>query len=102
MKNNVVTKEKLETYYATSAKALSILQLSIIKGKEKEATEVLEMISCYLSDAKYFQKKGDFVNAFASINYAHGWIDASCRLGIFLVHDSRLFAVNEKERKEKQ
>ena len=54
--------------------------------------EFIDMIERYLSDAEHFQKKGDLVNAFAALNYAHGWLDAGARLGIFDVHDSELFA----------
>jgi hypothetical protein len=35
------------------------------------------------------------VNAFAALNYAHGWLDAGARLGLFDVdHDSTLFTVD--------
>ena len=30
---------------------------------------------CY-DDAIHFAAKGDLVNAFAAVNYAHGWLDA--------------------------
>ena len=94
-----ITKEKLESYYALSKEALEIIKSSIVKGKEIQAKEVIEMVSCYLSDAKHFQKNKDFINAFACVNYAHGWIDASCRLNIFKVNNSKLFAVNGQENK---
>jgi len=44
-------------------------------------------------DAKYFEDKGDIVSAFAALNYAHGWLDAGARIGVFIVKDSRLFTV---------
>ena len=34
-----------------------------------KAKEIIDMVTNYLSDAKHFQKKSDFVNAFAAINY---------------------------------
>ncbi len=89
------TKEKLEKYYNLSNKALNIIQSSIVKGQEEKAKEVLEMVEAYLKDAKHFEKQGNLINAFAAINYAHGWIDASCRLGIFKVNDNKLFAVDK-------
>jgi len=46
-----------------------------------------------LSDAKYFERKKDFVNAFAAINYAHGWLDSGVRLDIFDVNDDKLFTI---------
>ena len=51
------------------------------------------MASRYFSDAKHFMEKDDFVNAFAAINYAHGWLDSGVRLGIFNVKDDKLFTV---------
>ncbi len=88
-----ITKEKLEKYSILTATALQEIRKNIIKGKEKYAKEIINMASNYLSDAKHFEKKGDFVNAFAALNYAHGWIDAGVRLDIFNVNDDKLFTV---------
>jgi len=51
------------------------------------------MVKCYLSDARHFESQGDFINAFAAINYAHGWMDSGARLGIFKVQDDKLFTI---------
>jgi hypothetical protein len=51
------------------------------------------MVESYLSDAKYFQDKGDYLSCFAAINYAHGWLDCGVRLGIFNVKDNSLFVL---------
>jgi hypothetical protein len=91
--NNTITKEKLEKYFKLTSKALKHVRKNIIKGKEKEAREIIEMVSNYLSDAKYFRKKKDFVNSFAALNYAHGWLDSGVRLDIFNVKDDKLFTV---------
>jgi hypothetical protein len=91
---SAIKKEKIEKYYDLSSRALGICKLSIAPGREGEAREVIQMAECYLSDAKHFQSKGDFVNAFAAINYAHGWIDCAARMKIFRVNDSKLFAVD--------
>ena len=88
-----ITKEKLEKYSTLTSKALKEIKENIIKGKEKQAKEIIEMASNYLSDAEHFESKGDFVNAFAALNYAHGWIDSGVRLGIFNVNDNRLFTI---------
>ena len=54
------------------------------------------MASRYVDDADYFlTKKKDAVLAFAALNYAHGWLDAGARIGLFKVKDSRLFTVDE-------
>ena len=50
------------------------------------------MIQRYYSDAVYFEGKNDLVNAFAALNYAHGWLDAGARIEVFIVKDSRLFS----------
>ena len=88
-----ITKEKLEKYFSITEKALEIAKKSISKGREKEAKEVLDMVSAYLADSKYFEKQGNYVNAFAAINYAHGWLDTGSRLGVFDVKDNKLFVV---------
>lgn len=88
-----ITKEKLEKYKTLTKKALEKAKRSIIKGKEQYAKEIIEMVSNYLSDAEHFEKKGDFINAFAAINYSHGWLDSGVRLDVFDVNDDKLFTV---------
>ncbi len=88
-----ITKEKLDKYKNLTKEALGIAKKSVIKGKTKEAKEVIDMVSNYLSDAEYFEQKGDFVNAFAALNYAHGWLDAGVRLCVFNVKDDKLFTI---------
>lgn len=90
---NKMTKEKLEKYFQITEKALIKAKKAIIKGKEKYAKEIIEMVENYLSDARHFQKNNDFINAFAAINYSHGWLDSGVRLDIFNVKDSRLFTI---------
>ncbi|MBI2576005.1 DUF357 domain-containing protein [Candidatus Woesearchaeota archaeon] len=92
-----ISPEKLSRYLAISAKALA--KVKIAPSKEinwrKNGEEFLDMATRYIEDARHFQAKGDFVNAFACVNYAHGWLDAGARLGLFDVgHDSVLFSVD--------
>ena len=88
-----ITKEKIEKYSKITNKALKIAKNSIIKGKEKYAKEIIDMVENYVSDAEYFKKKQDFVNSFAALNYAHGWLDSGVRLKIFNVKDNKLFTI---------
>ncbi len=88
-----ITSEKIEKYFSLTSRALKEVKKNIIKGKEKYAREIIEMVENYLSDAKHFEKKGDFVNCFAALNYAHGWLDSGVRLDIFDVDDNKLFTV---------
>jgi hypothetical protein len=90
---NKITKEKLEKYFRVTESAFSIVKKNVISGKENYAGEIFEMVSNYVSDAKHFKSKGDYVNAFAALNYAHGWIDSGVRLDVFDVDDDSLFTI---------
>jgi len=90
---NTITKEKLEKYFYLTSTALEKVQKNIISGKEKHAKEIIDMVKNYLSDAKFFESKNDFVNAFAALNYAHGWLDSGVRLDVFDVNDDKLFTI---------
>jgi hypothetical protein len=88
-----ITKEKLEKYYKITREAIEKAKSSKSKFNEEIRKDFLNMIESYYKDAHYFEGKNDLVNAFAALNYAHGWLDAGARIGIFLVKDSRLFTV---------
>jgi hypothetical protein len=90
---NIITKDKIEKYFQLTSEALKEVKKNIIKGKEKYAKEIIEMVENYLSDAKHFKSKEDYVNCFAALNYAHGWIDSGVRLDVFDVKDDKLFTV---------
>lgn len=88
-----ITKEKLEKYFNLTSTALKEVKEHILPGKEKHAKEIIDMVENYLSDAKHFKGKQDFVNAFGALNYAHGWLDSGVRLDIFDVKNNKLFTV---------
>jgi hypothetical protein len=90
---NKINKQILKKYFLLTTNALKIAKKSIIKSKEKDSKEIIEMVSNYLSDAKYFEKKEDLINAFAALNYAHGWLDSGVRLNVFNVKDNKLFTI---------
>jgi len=94
-----ITEQKLNKYFKVTQEAFDMASSSKnrLKDMDKEREDFLDMISRYISDAKHFEQKGDKVNAFAALNYAHGWLDAGARIGIFDVHDSRLFTVDDKD-----
>lgn len=94
---NEITDKKLDRYFDVTGRALKKVKI----GKQKDfswkaaADDFLDMAQRYYDDAKHFRKKGDIVTAFAALNYAHGWLDAGARLGLFDVgHDSELFTVD--------
>ena len=90
---NEITPEKLEKYFKLTETALEEVKKNIIEGREADAKEIIEMVSNYVSDAHHFEDKEDLVNAFAALNYAHGWLDSGVRLNVFDVHDDKLFTV---------
>jgi hypothetical protein len=88
-----ITKPIIDKYRAITEKALAIAKKAISKGREKDAKEIIEMVECYLADSKHFEKKGDLINSFGAVYYAHGWLDAGARLKVFDVTDSSLFTI---------
>ena len=61
-----------------------------------QAKDFLDMAQRYHDDAHHFRKQGEIVTAFAALNYAHGWLDAGARIGLFKVNDSTLFTVDDE------
>ncbi|ENN96493.1 hypothetical protein J422_01700 [Methanocaldococcus villosus KIN24-T80] len=85
-----ITDEKLEKYFKMTEEAIKIIKNGMPPKRSllyDVAKDFLLMIESYYKDAKSFKEKGDYVNAFASLNYAYGWIDAGVRLGLFNVGD---------------
>ena len=62
----------------------------------KVAEDFLSMARAYTEDAKHFRDKGELEKALANVNYAHGWLDAGARIGLFDVGgDDTLFTLAE-------
>ena len=82
----------------TTRRALEKVRIAVPPRSHyrRVAEDFLSMARSYFSDAGHFFEKGDLVNAFASVNYAHGWLDAAARLGLFDVGlDDKLFTLAE-------
>lgn len=91
--------KRLEKYFDLTGRAIKKIKINKeAKIKvEESAHDFLDMAQRYYEDAKHFQEKGDFLTAFAALNYAHGWLDAGARLGLFDVGgDNELFTVDEE------
>ncbi|MBI3032566.1 DUF357 domain-containing protein [Candidatus Woesearchaeota archaeon] len=99
---NLIKEEKLTKYFDITGRALKKVKIGKENAKEKldwkaAAADFLDMAQRYYDDAEHFKKKGEIVNAFAALNYAHGWLDAGARLGLFDVDgDNVLFTVDAK------
>jgi hypothetical protein len=91
----VITQQRLEKYLRITETALSQLKHVSPENSHnsKIAKDFLTMATSYFSDAKHFYKNGKLVDAFACINYAHGWLDAGARLGLWDTGGSELFTV---------
>jgi len=92
-----ITEEKLEKYFNVTGEAISKVKFKVPEDVDfnQIAEDFLDMAKRYYRDAKHFKEKGDIVTAFAALNYAHGFLDAGARLGVFDVNDSRLFTVDD-------
>jgi uncharacterized protein len=96
--NSTITLEKLNKYFSITKEALDKAKVAFDLNRESEAADFFDMASRYFEDAKFFFKtKKDLVLAFAALNYAHGWLDAGARIGLFKVSDSRLFTVDDRK-----
>ena len=93
---NTITPEKLDKYFKITYEALDMAKDAFDQTRLEEAKDFFDMASRYYSDAKFFQDKEDYINAFAALNYAHGWLDAGARIRLFKVNDCRLFTVDDK------
>lgn len=90
--------ERLEKYFDVTGRALKkakITNSGEIKNWKESAEDFYDMAQRYYNDAIYFRKNGRDMDAFAALNYAHGWLDAGARLGLFDVgRDNILFTVD--------
>lgn len=91
-----ITAKRLEHYFSITGKALKMAKEGITKNPLllKQAEDFLDMAERYFSDAHHFKDKGDFVNAYGALNYAHAFLDAGARIKLFEVNDSELFAAD--------
>jgi len=95
---NIITDEKIDRYLGITKAAVDKLKIAAPERSfgRKMADDFLNMAVSYYNDAVHFREKGDLVNAFASVNYAHGWLDCGARIGLFDVGgDDRLFTLYE-------
>ncbi len=101
MKRSITT-QKLAQYFAITREALGKAGSALDTHRLAQARDFMDMAQRYYDDARYFfEHKQDGVLAFAALNYAHGWLDAGARIGLFKVNDSRLFTVDDNNDGEK-
>ena len=83
MAEYTVTLERINKYLDLTAKAVAKVSIIADEGTEDhgKAEDILGMVNAYHSDANFFLSEGRGDDAFAAVNYAHGWIDCGVRLG---------------------
>ena len=89
--------QKLSKYFELTSKALKKVKINnnLNSDAKKSAEDFLDLSQRYFDDAKYFEKKGDLVNAYGAVVYSHAFLDAGARLGFFDVDgDNKLFMVD--------
>jgi len=87
--------EKVEKYAELTNRALKEIKLKK-KLSEKEnaiAQDFLSMAKNYYSDALFFKKEKKLLTSLAAFSYAHAWLDAGVRAGIFEATDDQLFTL---------
>lgn len=92
-----ISEEHLLRYFSLTDSAIKKIKPGKAKLNVRSIRDdFLDMAKRYLSDAKHFHKCGNWVNALSAVNYAHAWLDAGARIGVFDVGgDSKLFTVDE-------
>ncbi|MBU2099821.1 DUF357 domain-containing protein [Candidatus Micrarchaeota archaeon] len=82
---NIQLEEKVQRYFFLTGKALQKIEFKKnLTVKEKAiAVDFLSMAKNYFSDAKHFSEKNDLLNSLAALSYAHAWLDAGVRAGLF-------------------
>ncbi len=91
-----ISREMLDHYFMVTDTALKKVKIASPEHSHlrKIAEDFLEMARAYRKDAEYFRDKGDYPRALGAIYYAHAWLDAGARIGLFDVGgDHNLFTL---------
>lgn len=96
--NREISNERIENYLDKTEKAIDKIKIAPPSRSHlrKLAEDFKTMALSYYDDARHFAKEGNYVLAYGAVNYAHGWLDAGARLGLFDVdEDDQLFTLAE-------
>lgn len=91
-----LTAARVDRYLDLTERALAKLTIAPPPRSylREVAEDFLKMARSYASDGAAFRREGSLADAFACVNYAHGWLDAGARLGLFDVgEDDQLFTL---------
>ncbi|MBR9707517.1 MAG: DUF357 domain-containing protein [Candidatus Diapherotrites archaeon] len=90
--------ERLDKYLALTKKARAKVVIAVPDSGSLRsvADDFLSMVDNYYADALHFKEQGDEPKALAAVSYAHAWLDAGARLGLFEVgNDDKLFTLSK-------
>lgn len=93
-----VTGDVLDKYESLTRRALEKAKTAAPERSHlrRLAEDFRTMAKNYAADAEHFRASGDAVRAYGALNYAHAWLDAGARLGLFDVDgDDQLFTLAE-------
>jgi hypothetical protein len=93
-----VTDALLDHYFSVTDRALAKVKITLAATGHlrKSAEDFLDMAKRYRSDANHLRNTGDYPRALGAVYYAHAWLDAGARLGLFEVGGDRdLFTLAE-------
>ena len=86
----------LDHYFDLTRKALKKIKVVAPERSHlhKVAVDFKAMAESYFKDAQHFRKQDDWPRALGAVYYAHAWLDAGARLGLFDVGgDDELFTL---------
>lgn len=86
----------LDHYFDLTARALKKAKVVAPEASHLHAIalDFRAMAEAYYKDAKHFRDQGDLPGALGAVYYAHAWLDAGARLGVFDVGgDDQLFTL---------
>ncbi len=77
--------KKVAHYESLTKKGLEKIAVLARKGTKEYAIamDYASMARNYFLDAQHFRKQGELLIALAAFSYAHAWLDAGVRAGLF-------------------
>ncbi len=95
---SAISDEKMAKYLDITTRARKKLKIaSPVRSFDRRlALHFLDTSESYFKDAVDYRRDGDYVRAFAAVNYSHAWLDGGARIGLFDVEeDDVLFTLFE-------
>lgn len=93
-----ITDEKMAKYLDITTRARKKVKIaSPVRSFDRRlALTFLDTSESYFRKAVDYRNEGDYVRAFAAVNYSHAWLDGGARIGLFDVEeDDVLFTLYE-------